>query len=107
MHAAGSPAKNLVPRMPLGPSVTRMDGMLCSGTAWVCQKSVPGGFFLVYDIQCRSVNVDGVTGQKCNLVMLFQFGQYGINVKGHGGRCILDDHNVEGIFTVYSSEASI
>jgi hypothetical protein len=51
--------------------------------------------------------MDVVTGQKCNLVMLFQFGQYGINVKGHGGCFILDEHNIEGIFTVYSSETSI
>ena len=40
-QAAGMPLKNRVPRTPLGPSVTRMEGIPCSGIAWVCQKSIP------------------------------------------------------------------
>lgn len=58
MHAAGMPAKNLVPRMPLGPSVTLMEGMLCSGMGCVCQKSVPGSLWLIEDTQCRILNTD-------------------------------------------------
>ena len=30
-HAAGTPAKNLVPRIPFGPSVNRIEGTLCAG----------------------------------------------------------------------------
>lgn len=71
---------------------------------WVCQKSVPGGFFLVQDTQGRIVNAHGVTGQKCNFVMLFQFGQYGINVKGHDGRYVVDEYGIEVAPTVYSPE---
>jgi hypothetical protein len=40
-QAAGTPAKNFVPRMPFGPSVKRMDGTLCLGMGNVCQKSTP------------------------------------------------------------------
>ena len=41
IHAAETPAMNFVPRIPLGPSVTRMAGMLNSSNPFVCQKSEP------------------------------------------------------------------
>lgn len=46
------PLKNRVPRTPLGPSVTRMEGMPCSGIAWVCQKSIPGDGEIELLFQC-------------------------------------------------------
>jgi hypothetical protein len=40
-QAAGMPLKKRMPRMPLGPSETRMEGMAYSGMALVLQKSIP------------------------------------------------------------------
>lgn len=40
-HAAGMPAKNFVPRIPLGPSVARIEGTWNSGIGCVCQKLIP------------------------------------------------------------------
>lgn len=42
-QAAGMPLKKRVPRTPLGPSVTRMEGMEWAGRGWVCHMSMPGG----------------------------------------------------------------
>lgn len=41
-HAEGTLPKNLVPRMPLGPSESRIDGTESRGISRVCQKSLPG-----------------------------------------------------------------
>ena len=41
IHVAGTPAKNLVPRIPFGPSLNRIFGMLWCGSSTVCQKSEP------------------------------------------------------------------
>jgi hypothetical protein len=40
-QAAGTPLKNRVPRTPLGPSESRIDGTLSRCTGAVCQKSMP------------------------------------------------------------------
>jgi hypothetical protein len=40
-HADGVLPKKCVPRMPLGPSEVRMEGISSRGISWVCQKSFP------------------------------------------------------------------
>lgn len=40
-HAAGTLLKNRVPRTPLGPSETRIEGIPSLGIGTVCQKSSP------------------------------------------------------------------
>ena len=40
-HAEGTLPKNLVPRIPLGPSDSRMEGIDSLGMSRVCQKSLP------------------------------------------------------------------
>lgn len=45
-----------------------------------------------------------LTGQERDFVILFQFGQYGINVKGHDGRCTLDKYSIEGTSAIGRAE---
>lgn len=40
-QAAVTPLKNLVPRTPLGPSETRIEGTPCLGRGTVCHQSCP------------------------------------------------------------------
>lgn len=40
-HAEGVLPKKCVPRMPLGPSEVRMEGIFRRGMSCVCQKSLP------------------------------------------------------------------
>lgn len=43
-----------------------------------------------------------LTGQERDFVILFQFGQDGINVKGHDCSCTLDKDGIEGTSEVKS-----
>lgn len=53
-HAAGTLLKNLVPRMPFGPSLVRIEGTLNLGSGLVCQKSIPGKLASRYHLRTYS-----------------------------------------------------